>query len=450
MSPQFHRHFLVSLRFALGCSFSWLASGSVWADTIAARLVRTRVAGIDLLAYPTGVKDVVTFRGSIPAGDSFAPESNLAVPTLVGDMLDKGTRRHDKFAIAQALEGVGAQLAFQVDGVMLNVSGKCLRKDIALVVNLLAEQLREPSFPAEELAKLKKQLAGDYLRMKEKTDFQAADAFARAIYPPGHPNYSPPIDTFLAAVDSATLDELRAFHQAYYGPAQMILVVVGDIDAADFQAKVEKAFSGWSGGKARPAFAKAKSVDASRDQVIFMADKPNVNVVLGQSTQLKHSDPDALPLRVANAVFGSGFTGRLMGTVRDREGLTYGIGARFAGDTFSDGDFRITAAFNPTLLEKGLASTRRELNAWYESGITPAELERAKGDMVGSFKVGLATTDGMASALLATLHRGYSPSWLDEFPAQVNGVTLEQVNRAIKAHLNPRDMVLIKAGTVQK
>lgn len=424
-------------------------SPSGGASSIAAHVVRARIAGIDVIAYPTGVKDVVTFRGSLPAGDSLAPESNVAIPTLVGSMLDKGTVRHDKFAIASQLESVGARLSFNVDEAMLTFSGKCLRKDLPMVVSLLAEQLRMPAFSQEEFAKLKKQLAGVFQRMLERTDYRANEAFVRSIYPSGHPNHAPRTADFVAAVEAATLEEVRAFHAAYYGPAQLTLVAVGDIDVPALQAEVKRNFEGWSGGKPLPAFAKAASTDATREQTVFMADKTNVSVLLGQTTGLKYSDTDALALRVANAVFGRGFTGRLMATVRDTEGLTYSIGSGVGHDAFTDGDFRIKAEFSPTLLDQGIASTRRELKKWHDDGVTATELERVKKDLVGSFKVGMTTTDGLAESILISIHRGYGVEWLDRYPALINALTLQQVNGAIKKHLDPGKMTLIKAGTVE-
>ncbi len=86
-----------------------------------------------------------------------------------------------------------------------------------------------------------------------------------------------------------------------------------------------------------------------------------------------------------------------------------------------------------------MASTRRQLDAWYADGVTAAELERVKSNLVGTFKVGLATTDGLASALLNAIHRGYDVTWLDEYPKRVEGLSLMQVNDAIKNHLRPGD-----------
>lgn len=435
-----------SLSLALFSVFVFLTNHSLGA--IADKVVREKIAGIDVLVYRTEIKDVVTFRGSFPAGDSFAPKENIAIPTLVGDMLDKGTTKQNKFEIAQKLDNIGAKIGFSVGGVMTEFRGKCLRKDLPLVLSILAEELRTPAFSEEEFAKLKKQLIGDLQRAQESTDFRANEAFAERVFPVGHPNYEPPTKDVITAIQSARLEDLKKFHADFYGPAQATLVAVGDIDAATLKSEISKAFEGWSGGKTRPDFDKANLPNEKKEETIAMADKPNVTVLLGQPSGLRYREPDALALRVGTAVLGTGFTGRLMATVRDKEGLTYGIGAGMDGDSMVDGQWRISANFAPQLLEQGVASTKRELQAWCDKGVTAAELDRVKSYLVGTFKVGLTTTDGLATALLASIHRGYDPSWLDEYPKRVAALSLEEVNAAIKKHLQPDKMVLIKAGSV--
>ena len=426
-----------------------LAAVTAVADAqIADKVVREKIDGIDVLAYRTGVKDVVTFRGSLPAGDSFAPGNNTAIPTLAGEMLDKGTAKHDKFAIAQQLEAIGATIDFSVGGVMTEFRGKCLRKDFPLVISLLAEQLRTPAFPEEEFAKLKKQLAGDLQRALENTDFRADQAFAEKTYPKGHPNFTPSVKQFLVDVEQAKIEEVKAFHAGHYGPEHATMVAVGDIDVEAMKAYIGKAFEGWKGGKAPLPFTKAEMPGKAQEEVIAMADKPNVTVIVGQPSGLKYSDPDSLALRIGTAVLGRGFTGRLMANVRDKEGLTYGISSSLTKDGFADGEWRIEANFAPDLLDKGMASTKRELDDWYAKGVTAEELERMKTALIGTFKVGLATTDGLSNALLDAIHRGYDVKWLDEHPTRVNALTLEQVNGAIKKHLQPEKMTIIKAGDI--
>ncbi len=106
--------------------------------------------------------------------------------------------------------------------------------------------------------------------------------------------------------------------------------------------------------------------------------------------------------------------------------------------------------FAPALLDKGIASTRRVLNEWYQGGVTAAELEQRKTQLVGTYYVSLATTDGIATALLNAVQRGLDLTWLDEYPKAIESLTVDQVNSAIKKHLDPNKMLLIKSGTVNE
>lgn len=415
---------------------------------IADGVTRTRIAGLDVVAYKTGVKDVVYLRGSLPAGDNKAPADNVMLPTLVGGMLERGTTKHTKNEIADQLEAVGASINFSVGSHMVEFSARCLAKDVPLVVSLLAEQLREPAFTEEEFNRLKQQTAGGLQRALESTDFRATDEFSRAAFSPGHPNHNATIEQRIAATQNAKLEDLKKFHAEHYGPAHLKLVAAGDLDVTALQGELAKSFAGWSGGTPPLSTPKNAPTDAAKEQTVFMPGKTSVNIVIGQSTGMRYGETDNIALRAGTAILGSGFTGRLMANVRDKEGLTYGIGASLGNDTFADGDWKITATFAPALLEKGIASAKRQLNSWYQDGVTADELARRQDNLVGSFQVGLSTTEGLTQTLLTTLHRGKDLGWIDRYPQIVRSLTVEQVNGAIKKHLNPDEMFLIKAGTV--
>ena len=423
-----------------------LASGAH--ASVAKDAVRTDIEGIDVVALRTAVQDVVTIAGSLPVGDHRSPPGNVMLATLTGAMLDKGTTAQDKFAIARKLGDVGAALSFSVDTHTLEIRGRSLRKDLPLLVSLLAEQLRTPAFSEDEFAKLKVQMKGTVLYQQDDTGFRAGDAFSRAIFPVGHPNRQPTAEQMLADMGRTTLADVRTFHQQYYGPTGMRLVIVGDVDPASAHAEVRKAFSGWTGGSPPPAVVPAKAAASAQVETIVMADKTSVSVVLGQATQLRYSDPDQLPLRLGTRIFGSGFASRLMANVRDKEGLTYGIYSYMSGDTFVDGDWRIQGDFAPAMLDKGVASTRRQLDAWHADGITDAELTRVKSEFAGTYQVGLATSGGMAGTILIMLNRGMPLTFVDEYPARVNAITRDQVNGAISRYLDPAKMTLVKAGTI--
>jgi zinc protease len=436
------------VRAALGglLAFGLIAGGA--RANMAEKAHRSRSAGIDVVTYRTNVRDVVVLLGALPAGDAMAGSGNIAVPTLSGLMLDRGTKKLDKFEIAARLEDVGAQLSFEVGAQSLEIRAKCLKKDLPLLLSLLSEELRTPAFSAAEFARAKQQFIGSLRESLQNSTTRAREAFARAVFPPGHPNRPHAVEEFLAAAESATLEDVEAFHARYVGPKHMTLILVGDVPEAEAGREIAKDFAGWRGGEdyLRPA-APAAAMEPGEIRVP-LKDKPSTSVFLGQATGLRYKDPDTLALRVGTAVLGQGFTGRLGGTVRDREGLTYFINAAVTDDAIADGAFRISASFAPSLLDQGVASTRRVLEYWWQQGITDAELAARRQGLVGGYEVGLSTSAGLAGIILATLQRGYDLDWLDRYPQAVKGVTREQVNRAVRAHLDPAKMVLVEAGSV--
>jgi zinc protease len=138
----------------------------------------------------------------------------------------------------------------------------------------------------------------------------------------------------------------------------------------------------------------------------------------------------------------------LMNTVRDKEGLTYNIGANMGDDSIVDGAWEVSASFAPSLLEKGVAATRRELEKWWKDGVTDQELAARKQGLIGTYYVGLSTTSGLAETILINTQRGYDLSWLDGYPDALRALTRDQVNAAIKAHIKPGEMALVEAGSI--
>lgn len=409
------------------------------------RVVRKSIAGIDALVCRTSAKEIVNIQGCLRAGE--AADRNRALAHLAAGMIERGTKKHDQFAIAGILDRIGAEIDFQVGGEMLFFTAKCLARDVPLVTALIAEQLRDPLFDGDEYAKEQTQLASALQFTLDDTDAQAALAFSQAVYPIGHPLRKLATKDLMEAVRKTSLADTKAFHAQHYGPRDMHLVIVGDVDASAFEACVHEAFDGWQ-GQASAELAFPALTGGPQNVNIRLPDKTSVSVAIGQPS-VQANDPDWIPLSIATSVLGNGFTSRLFANVRDREGLTYHVGARLMDDTLRPGAFQVVATFAPGLLDKGLASIHRQIDSWWTTGITAAELDYAKSNGTGEFAVGLETTNGLAHTLLICALRGFDVSWLDEYPAKLQSVTLDQVNGAIRRHLDPAKMVTARAGTLE-
>jgi len=430
------------------CVLTLLLSAGAEAG-IAGKVSRTKTESIDLIVYRTNLKDVVTIIGSIPAGDAFASGASAAVPTLTGMMLDQGTTREDKYAIAQKLENAGASITFGVDTQVVDIRARCLARDLPMVIGLIADELRAPAMSPAEFEKARQHLIGALQGSKDNSSYRARDTFNRAVFPPGHPNHPQTIESLVKSTQSATVADIKAFHQKYYGPSNMILVFVGDVDAPRVKRAITKSFAGWTGGAGVLPAPEAAKPAPERLETIELEQKPSVTILMGQATGLKYRDPDTLALRLGASVLGAGFTSRLMSSVRDREGLTYGIGAGVGDDAFTDGAFFISATFAPQLLDKGLASTRRELRKWWAEGIKPEEFKDHQQNLIGLYQVGMSTSGGLAGALMTTAQRGLDLDWLDRYPSLIRSLTPKQVDAAIKKHLDPDKMILVEVGTLK-
>ncbi|WP_310994029.1 M16 family metallopeptidase [Aequorivita marina] len=412
--------------------------------------IRKTVAGIDVIIKKTGAKGFVTVAGSFPIGAYFDGNNNDMVPTLTTAMLSKGTTKNDKFQFSQKLENLGVNIYVSSDNDNVKLSFKSLSKDVDTVLALLAEELRHPLFDEKEFDLLKQQFIGNMQPGLSDPGTQGNIALTQQLYPKGHPNYSPSIEESIKNIEDAKLEDLKAFHKKYFGPADMTLVAVGDVDAKTVYKSLEKNFNNWKGGVKRTPKTYDVKKSTALTKVVTIPEKPSAELFIGQYTGMRRSNADYLPFYIGNSVLGGGFSGRLMLTVRDEAGLTYGIYTRQNGYTFADGYWYINASFNPELFETGKEATLVELKKWLNKGITAAELKDKKSSLIGSFKIGLSTTRGMASNILAVVQRGEQPNYIYEYPAMLEAVTLEEVNAAIKKYINMDKLVIIQAGSLDQ
>jgi len=431
------------------------ATSNIPAATSGAKLATqitetTPLDGLRLFTLNSGVKDVVTIKGSLLGGDEFSPDDNPMLADLTASMLDQGTRSKTKFEISEQLESVGAELSFSSGNYRVNFNVRCLKENVPLVLSLLAEQLREPAFNEEDLASVKKRLIGSLRRAKESTRNQASTAFSQILYPEDHPNYKLSTEDAIAAVEKTTANELRAFHEANYGLGSLIITAVGDVNADEFSKEVARVFDGW---KTSPLTLEKDSHQANpnhaQEKYVTIKDKTSVDMYLGQAVGIDRNHPDYYPLMFGVYVLGGNFSARLMSTVRDQQGLTYGTYSTVAGVDFgNDGYWFAWGTFAPSLLEKGRDAIKEQIRLWVENGITPEELDAKKNTITGSYKVGLATTSGLAGQILTNAERGRDITYLDEYPEIINSLTLDQVNNAIKKYIDLDNLIIVAAGSI--
>jgi len=396
----------------------------------------------------------VHIQGSLLGGPGLFPMERWSVASMLPEMLERGTRRHDRLSLARLLEDRGVELGVSGDAfnpMEVLVGGRCLAPHLPLVLETLVEMLREPTFPAEELERLRQLRLGELALASEDTFQRAFDALSRLAYPPGHPSFRRPLAARQAGVAAVTRDELEALHRTIAGPASLVLALVGDFETDAVIAQLSRLFAGWSGGvPACPPVPRIAPEENRPDEVLeHMEDKPNLDVVLGHPGNLRRADPDFVAALLGNSALGqSPLVSRLGLRLRDQEGLTYGIVSRFFGASLVDGLWAVSFSVGAANLERALAAVREELVRFLADGPTDAELEDEKQAWAGAYTLTLADPAGLARELVGLLRHGRPLSELDTITETILATDRQAVLEAIRRHIRLDHLSLAVAGSL--
>ena len=184
---------------------------------------------------------------------------------------------------------------------------------------------------------------------------------------------------------------------------------------------------------------------------IEVADKQSADIVIAHPSTLRRTNADFYATRLANAVLGQDtITSRLGQIVREKAGLTYGIYSSFSDSAFGEAPWAVTLSVNPRNIEPALGLVSRVLNDYQKKGISEEELRKETGRAVGSFKVGLASSLGIARALTEFEFLGLGPATLDTITDQYLAVTKKAANDAAKKYMHPDKAVTVIAGSLSK
>lgn len=404
-----------------------------------------------LFVVPTKTKDVVTVEGSVRGGPNQYREKNRMLPLLAVELLDAGTGKHTKNVLREALAERGISLSFGAGGDRTLFSGQCFPEDLSFLLSLIAECLGDARFPEAEVTSAKTRELGKIAEEKSDTNTQAHIALSRMLFDPSHVNYEQTLETLEKEIRTVRRADLLSFRKCF-GMNGLILAVTGEVSVDTVRQSAEKAFRKFEKAGV-PALAKKRNTKppTSGKKEIFINDKANVDVYLGASIPLMKSDPAYLPLSVVSEMLGGrGFNSHLMQTIRERDGLTYGVRSSLSGlADGADGAFTVWATFSPDRYQESVEKLREEIGIFFATGITADTLKQKQEEIAGSYLVSLSTTQGLARALHQIGADGRPLSYLTEYPDLIQAVTLVEARRG--ADLIPLDKLsLAAAGTFPK
>ena len=362
--------------------------------------------------------------------------------------------RHTRQQIQDELDRLKARAFVTGGATQANVSVETVRGNLPAVMRLVAEVLREPSFPADEFELLKREQLASIEQNRSEPTVIAFTAFNRLLspYPKGDVRYVSTPEEDVAEIGAATLDQARQFYRDFYGASNATLTVVGDFDPKEISGLAQQLFGDW---KSPRPFTRVPSVyrDVAASNQSFPApDKANAFFVAGFNLNLRDDNPDYPALVLGNYMLGGGFlNSRLATRIRQKEGLSYGVGSGLNVSSLDrSGRFTATAIYAPQNVEKLEAAFKDEIARMLRDGFTAGEVEAAKSGYLQSRQVSRAQDNELAGRMNNYLFLGRTFAWDTDLESKIAALTPAQVNAALAKYIDPSKLSLVVAGDFKK
>jgi zinc protease len=373
---------------------------------------------------------------------------------MVGSLMNEGGAGYSKQQLQDALIKLRAGLSINSDDQGATVFLTAERDTLLPALRVAADVLRRPTLPQEAFDREVKAAIAGIEASRQEPGVLRQEATrghynrARGVSL-GHPDYVMSVDERIADLKATTLDDVKRFHADYWSANEAQVSVVGALPEG-LAATVDQLFGDWKKAAA-PRFVRhvPRHVDVPPARFDAVArDKANAIVRLHQPLALNSEDADYVALELAVHIFGGGgLESRLSERVRQKEGLTYGIGASLSASYWGDaGNFAIQASYAPDKRERVIAVVREEVERMGRDGVTPAELARAKKDILEGRKQGRADPGALAGGLTSLAERGETWAAAQKRDEALAAVTVEQANAAWRKHIQPRGFIISTAG----
>ena len=401
--------------------------------------------GIVLLVRENHASPSVVLTGFLEAGGLAETPVNAGLAYLTAGALMRGTETRTFQEIYDSVESIGASLSLSCGKHKTIFHGKALSEDLGLLLELLADVLRHPTFPREEVERLRSERLTALDIRDQDTGAVAALAFDELAYP-GHP-YAVPSDGNKESVAALKREDLIAYHRANYGPRGMVLAVVGAVRAEAARAAVEKALADWV-NPGQVAAAPAGTAAAPKKIVrrdVSLAGKSQCDLVIGVPGPPRR-DPDYLAAALGNSVLGRfGLYGRVGDAVRENAGLAYYASSSISGG-HGPGPWSIVAGVNPANVAKAIALIRREIERFVVRRVTIAELEENQAHFIGRLPLQLESNDGVASSLINIEEYDLGLDYYLAYPERVAAIDRETILATAQRFLSPDRLAIAVAG----
>ncbi|MCG3778908.1 MAG: putative zinc protease [Nitrospira sp.] len=438
------RHTILAL--VMGCwTLLWTAGPALAAQIAPTKFVTAN--GLTVLVLEQHFLPIVEIHALIKAGSAQDPPEKAGLANLVASLLDEGTTTRTSKQLAEQIDFIGGTLEAKASEDFTSASIRVLKKDTHLGFTLLADMLQRPALHKQEFDRIRTQLLGEMASDNDDPGRIAMKAFNQLVFH-GHP-YRWPVSGTEETINKISLADAQTFYRREYTPSHVILTIVGDVTLKEAASLVQTHFGGWK--KIASAAQPQKNPLPVEQKTVQLIEKnlTQSTIVIGHGG-LSRAHPDFYAVTVMNYILGAGgFSSRLMDSIRDKQGLAYGIMSHF-DSRLMPGSFWVSLQTKTETTNQAITGVLTEINSIRDQPVSDQELAEAKSFLVGSFPLRLDSTAKLAQMLAQVEFYGLGFEYFTQYPKWIDRVTKDDVRRVAKQYLDPQRYALVVVGNLAK
>ncbi|HYX27366.1 MAG TPA: pitrilysin family protein [Pyrinomonadaceae bacterium] len=401
--------------------------------------------GLRVIVIPRTEMPLVTAQLLIKSGGEVDPSDLAGVANMTASLLTRGTTTKSATQIDEAIEALGGTLNSGAGWDSSSVATNVMSPNFAKALEIMADVARNPGFKDEEIDRVRRQSLNGWRGIMATPGSVARLVASRVVYrdsPYGHSLGGTPES--LARIKR---DDIVKIHSTYYRPDNAILVIGGDITAANGFALAQKYFGDWQNpASPLPKIQIAAPESDAKNRRILVIDQPAAGqtVVLAIRSAINRSSPDYFRGIVANAVL-NGYSGRLNWEIRVVRGLSYGAGSALETRRWA-GVFSASAQTkNPSGAEVA-SLTLAEISKLATDDVAESELNPRKASLLGGFARNMETTGGVVNQFASLALYGVPLDEINRYVANVQAIKPADVKSFAASRLNADSTSVVIVG----
>lgn len=400
--------------------------------------------GMELVMVPYGTIPKASISIQVKTGNINETENQVWLSDLTADLMEQGSRSMDARAVSDTMASMGGNLNLSVSPHTTALSANVLSEFTPSALGVLAEVLRYPKWPENELDRLKNDMKRSLAVSLSRPGAQARKAFYSQLYPDHPYGNIYPTDTMIS---SYTLADVTKFYKDNFGAKRTVAYVVGKFDPAEVEAAFRANFESWEAGP-EVSYPIAQPQTEQLVQIIDRPNAPQSTIIYGLPT-IDPSNPDYLTLDITNSLLGGSFGSRITSNIREDKGYTYSPYSNLQSN-YKTGVWYESADVTSQYTGASLEEIKKEIIKLQDSVPSQEELNGIKNYEAGVFVLQNSSPGGIIGQLSFLDMHGLPESWLENKVDRIMSITPEQVSEMTKKYIRPKEMTLIIVGDKEK